>query len=137
MIFHKKLLRWFLDHRRPFPWRENNNPYNVWLSEIILQQTRATQGLPYYQKFVNTYPKIDYLAKAEQEDILKLWEGLGYYSRARNLKKSAKLIINEFNGQLPNNEEDLKSLPGIGDYTSKAIMAIAFNKKIIPLDGNV
>ena len=85
MIVHKKLLGWFLDHRRPFPWRENNNPYNVWLSEIILQQTRAAQGLPYYQKFVNTYPKIDYLAKAEQQDILKLWEGLGYYSRAINL----------------------------------------------------
>ena len=126
MIFHKKLLGWFLDHRRPFPWRENNNPYNVWLSEIILQQTRAAQGLPYYQKFVNTFTKIDYLAKAEQEDILKLWEGLGYYSRARNLKKTANKILNEFNGNLPRNINDLKTLPGIGDYTSTAIMALVF-----------
>ena len=117
MIFHKKLLGWFLDHRRPFPWRDNNNPYNVWLSEIILQQTRANQGLPYYQRFVNTYPKIDYLAKAGQEDILKLWEGLGYYSRAINLHSTAKQIVKDYEGRFPKDFEEIKKLKGIGDYT--------------------
>ena len=130
MIFHKKLLGWFLDHRRPFPWRENNNPYNVWLSEIILQQTRAAQGLPYYHKFVNTYPKIDYLAKAEQEDILKLWEGLGYYSRAINLHTTAKQIVNDYEGRFPKDFEEIKKLKGIGDYTASAIVSICFGQNI-------
>jgi A/G-specific adenine glycosylase len=137
MIFHKKLLGWFLDHRRPFPWRENNYPYNVWLSEIILQQTRAAQGLPYYQKFVNTYPKIDYLAKAEQQDILKLWEGLGYYSRAINLHDTAKQIVNDYEGRFPKDFEEIKKFKGIGDYTASAIVSICFGQKQAVVDGNV
>ena len=137
MSFQKKLLEWFSDHCRPFPWRENNNPYNVWLSEIILQQTRATQGLPYYRKFVNAYPKIDYLAKAGQEDILKLWEGLGYYSRAINLHATAKKIVNEYEGRFPKDFKEIKKLKGIGDYTASAIVSICFGQKQAVVDGNV
>ena len=137
MSFHKKLLRWFRYHRRPFPWRENNNPYNVWLSEIILQQTRATQGLPYYQKFVNAFPKIDYLAKAGQDDILKLWQGLGYYSRAINLHATAQQIENKYHGRFPKDFQEIKKLRGIGDYTASAIVSICFGQKQAVVDGNV
>ena len=137
MSFHKKLLRWFRYHRRPFPWRENNNPYNVWLSEIILQQTRAAQGLPYYQKFVNAFPKIDYLAKAGQDDILKLWQGLGYYSRAINLHATAQQIVNDYQGRFPKDFEEIKKLRGIGDYTASAIVSICFGQKQAVVDGNV
>jgi len=137
MSFNKKLLRWFHYHRRPFPWRENNNPYNVWLSEIILQQTRAAQGLPYYQKFVNAFPKIDYLAKAGQDDILKLWQGLGYYSRAINLHATAQQIVNEYHGRFPKDFEEIKKLRGIGDYTASAIVSICFGQKQAVVDGNV
>ena len=137
MSFHKKLLGWFLNHRRPFPWREKINPYKVWLSEIILQQTRASQGLPYYQKIINAFPKIDYLAMAGQEDILKLWQGLGYYSRAINLHATAKQIVNEYEGKFPKDFIEIKKLKGIGDYTASAIVSICFGQKQAVVDGNV
>ena len=137
MSFHKKLLGWFLNHRRPFPWREKINPYKVWLSEIILQQTRASQGLPYYQKIINAFPKIDYLAMAGQDDILKLWQGLGYYSRAINLHATAKQIVNEYEGKFPKDFIEIKKLKGIGDYTASAIVSICFGQKQAVVDGNV
>ena len=119
------------------PWKGEKNPYYIWLSEIILQQTRVEQGLPYFLKFKEKYPTVHDLANAEEDEVMKLWEGLGYYSRVKNLKKTAQIIIKDFNKSLPDNLLDLKSLPGIGDYTASAISAIAFNQQIIPLDGNI
>ena len=133
-FFTKQLLKWAKNINRPMPWKGEKNPYYIWLSEIILQQTRIAQGTPYYKAFVKTFPTVNELAVADEEVVLKLWQGLGYYSRARNLKKTARKIISNFGGILPSNIDDLKTLPGIGAYTSKAIMAIAFNKPIVPLD---
>jgi A/G-specific adenine glycosylase len=115
MSLQKKLLFWYNDNRRDFPWRKSKDPYKVWLSEIILQQTRAAQGLPYFLKFENAFPTVQSLAEAEEEEVLKLWQGLGYYSRARNLHFTAQTIVNEFNGIFPNDFKKLKSLKGIGE----------------------
>ena len=137
----KKILGWYDINKRCLPWRVGKNStkklYYRLLSEFMLQQTQVKTVIPYFENFISKIPDLKSLSRVRDAKLMKCWEGLGYYSRARNLKKSAKQIINEFKGQLPKNEDDLKSLPGIGDYTSKAIMAIAFNKKIIPLDGNV
>ena len=123
------------------PWRVGKKSpkklYYRLLSEFMLQQTQVKTVIPYFENFTSKIPDLISLSKVRDAKLMKCWEGLGYYSRAKNLKKTAKIIINEFKGKLPNNEEGLKSLPGIGDYTAKAIMAIAFNNKIIPLDGNV
>ncbi len=132
-----KLLNWYKKVKRPLPWRENPEPYKVWLSEIILQQTRVNQGMDYYHAFLNQYPSIHDLAKAEEDAVLKLWQGLGYYSRARNLLKTAKRVSNEFQGHFPERAQDLKKLPGIGPYTAAAIASICFEEEVAVLDGNV
>ncbi len=137
----KKIIKWYDNNKRILPWRakvsKKKKEYFTLVSEFMLQQTQVTTVIPYFNNFISKIPDLESLSKIRNEKLMKYWEGLGYYSRARNLKKSAKKIIKEFNGKLPYNEEDLKALPGIGDYTSKAIMAIAFNQKKIPLDGNV
>ena len=136
-----KILKWYDNNKRNLPWRKkvskSQKEYFTLVSEFMLQQTQVKTVIPYFENFTSKIPDLISLSKVRDAKLMKCWEGLGYYSRARNLKKAAKIIMNEFNGKLPNNEEGLKSLPGIGDYTSKAIMAIAFNNKIIPLDGNV
>jgi len=124
-------------NKRDLPWRNTNDPYSVWLSEIILQQTRIAQGLPYYLKFINKYPTINSLARANENDILILWQGLGYYSRARNLLKTAKFIVDECNGKFPSTYTELIKLKGIGEYTASAISSICFNERRAVLDGNV
>ncbi|MFT4661419.1 MAG: A/G-specific adenine glycosylase [Patiriisocius sp.] len=131
------ILDWYHDNQRILPWRENTEPYFVWLSEIILQQTRVEQGKPYYIKFLQSFPTVHDLANAPEKDIMKLWQGLGYYSRAKNLHKTAKIISQKFKGVFPNQLKQLKSLPGIGDYTAAAIASIAFNQPTPVLDGNV
>ena len=136
-----KILKWYDNNKRNLPWRKkvskSQKEYFTLVSEFMLQQTQVKTVIPYFENFTSKIPDLISLSKVRDTKLMKYWEGLGYYSRAKNLKKTAKIIINKFNGKLPNNEEALKSLPGIGDYTSKAIMAIAFNNKIIPLDGNV
>lgn len=132
-----QLLAWYQKEKRILPWREEPTPYHVWLSEIMLQQTRIEAVKPYYQRFLATLPTIESLANAEEETVLKLWEGLGYYSRARNLQKAAKLIVSSFGGNIPDNPEGLSTLPGIGEYTRNAILAIAFQKPYIAIDGNL
>ena len=137
----KEILNWYDNNKRILPWRKNlskkQKEYFTLVSEIMLQQTQVKTVIPYFNNFIKKIPNLETLAKTNNQKLMKCWEGLGYYSRARNLKKTAKKIIKEFNGSLPDNIEQLKTLPGIGDYTSTAIMAIAFNKQLIPLDGNV
>ena len=137
MNFSNILINWYLHNKRELPWRDTRNPYFIWLSEIILQQTQITQGLPYYLNFVKNYPTVFDLAKADETDVLNLWQGLGYYSRARNLHHSAKYIANELKGVFPNNYKDLLKLKGIGDYTASAIASICFNEPTPVVDGNV
>ncbi|MGB2273007.1 MAG: A/G-specific adenine glycosylase, partial [Flavicella sp.] len=137
MIFSKTLESWYLSNKRDLPWRNSSDPYRIWLSEIILQQTRVTQGLSYYEKFVVAFPTVFDLANAKEEQVLKLWQGLGYYSRARNLHFSAKYIVEELNGVFPKNYSSLLRLKGVGDYTASAIASICFNEKTAVVDGNV
>jgi len=137
----KKILHWYDNNKRLLPWRKRVSKkqiqYFTLVSEFMLQQTQVKTVIPYFNNFINKISSLEKLANVSEVKLMKCWEGLGYYSRARNLKKTAKKIISKFNGDLPSNIEELKTLPGIGDYTSRAIMAIAFNKPIIPLDGNV
>ena len=137
MTVSKTLTSWYLNNKRDFPWRKTTDPYKIWLSEIILQQTQIKQGLPYYEAFVRNYPTVFALAKANESDVLKLWQGLGYYSRARNLHATAKHVVANLNGKFPNNYIDLLKLKGIGDYTASAIASICFNENTAVLDGNV
>ena len=137
----KKILHWYDNNKRLLPWRKHVSKkqiqYFTLVSEFMLQQTQVKTVIPYFNNFINKIPNLKKLSNIGDIKLMKCWEGLGYYSRATNLKKTAKKIISEFNGKLPSTIEELKTLPGIGDYTSRAIMAIAFNKQIIPLDGNV
>ena len=137
MKFSSTLTNWYSTHKRELPWRNTKNPYNIWLSEIILQQTQIKQGLPYYLAFIEKYPTIFDLAKADESDVLKLWQGLGYYSRARNLHATAKSIIIELNGEFPKSYKELIKLKGVGDYTASAIASICFNEPTAVVDGNV
>lgn len=137
MIFNKDLITWYLENKRDLPWRLTTNPYNIWLSEIILQQTRVTQGLPYYRRFISAFPTIQNLAAASQEEVLKLWQGLGYYSRGRNLHETAQYITNDLQGEFPRTYKELLTLKGVGDYTASAIASICFNKPTAVVDGNV
>lgn len=137
MIFSNKLITWYLENKRFLPWRETKNPYAIWLSEIILQQTRVAQGLPYFEAFLNTYPTVTDLANAPEDDIMRLWQGLGYYSRARNLHASAKKVAYELNGVFPTNYKDLLTLKGVGEYTAAAIASIAYDEVVPVVDGNV
>lgn len=135
--FQSTLLQWYERHKRDLPWRKIHDPYRIWLSEVILQQTRVEQGMPYYEKFIRHYPSVEDLARADEDAVLKDWEGLGYYSRARNLHHAAKQIVGEFQGRFPDNFYDLLSLKGIGDYTAAAVSSIAFNEAKPVVDGNV
>ncbi len=137
MIFSEKLNLWYKNNQRDFPWRNTKNPYFIWLSEIILQQTKVAQGLPYYIAFVNKYATVYDLAKAKESEVLKLWQGLGYYSRARNLHFTAKDIVNNYNGIFPTNYKTLLQLKGVGDYTASAIASICYDEKSAVVDGNV
>jgi len=132
-----KQLAWYDKTKRDLPWRNTNDPYSIWVSEVMLQQTQVKTVMPYYERWIKTLPTIDKLANAPEQKILKLWEGLGYYSRAKNLKKSAKIIYKEMNGKLPHTVKNLQNLPGIGRYTAGAISSIAFGLKAPVLDGNV
>jgi A/G-specific adenine glycosylase len=132
-----KLISWYKKNARELPWRNSSDPYKVWLSEIILQQTRVAQGLPYYQKFTEAFPTVFDLAKAPEQKVLKLWQGLGYYSRARNLHHAAKQIVKDHKGVFPHEYHELKKLKGIGDYTAAAIASFCFNKPYAVVDGNV
>lgn len=136
-FFSLALLEWYRPERRLMPWKEEKNPYYIWLSEIILQQTRVEQGLPYFERFKAAYPSVSDLAQAEDDEVMKLWEGLGYYSRARNLLKAARLVHQDYQGQFPNSYEALLQLPGVGSYTAAAIAAFAFDLPEAVLDGNV
>ena len=136
-FFNDQILNWYSRNKRDLPWRQTENPYHIWLSEIILQQTRVNQGLPYYLKFVEEYPSVHDLANADEREVLRVWQGLGYYSRARNLHKCAKIISENHNGIFPNNFKELLNLPGIGNYTAAAIASIAFGEKVAVVDGNV
>ncbi|MBC7777456.1 MAG: A/G-specific adenine glycosylase [Phycisphaerae bacterium] len=136
-FFRKNLLDWSARNPRPMPWKGERDPYKIWLSEIILQQTRVEQGLPYYQKFVAKYPNVHQLADAPEDEVLKLWEGLGYYTRARNLHAAAKHIAYELEGTFPNNYESIRGLKGVGPYTASAIASFAFGLPHAVLDGNV
>ncbi len=137
----KKILDWYDNNKRILPWRKiiskKDKYYYTLVSEFMLQQTQVKTVVPYFENFIKKIPNLEKLSSINDKQLMKCWQGLGYYSRARNLKKTAKKIISNYKGNLPNNFEDLKTLPGIGDYTAKAIMAIAFNIPVIPLDGNV
>jgi A/G-specific adenine glycosylase len=131
-----KLLQWFKKHKRDLPWRKTKDPYAIWISEIMLQQTQVATVLPYYQKFLKSFPTLRHLAKANPSKVLKIWEGLGYYSRARNLHRASQILLNHFQGKIPDTLKDLLSLPGIGRSTAGAILSFAFNKEAPILDGN-
>lgn len=132
-----RLLPWFLDNKRSMPWRSNRTPYRVWISELMLQQTRVDQATPYFHRFMKRFPSMKSLASASQEDVLKMWEGLGYYSRARNLHKASQIIVDEYHGRFPSTAEEIIKLPGVGSYTAAAIGSLAFNLDLAVLDGNV
>jgi A/G-specific adenine glycosylase len=135
--FAKKLLSWSEKNPRNYPWTGEKDPYKIWISEIILQQTRSEQGKEYYKKFITKYPNVTQLAQASEDDILNSWKGLGYYSRARNLHVASKTILNEFHGKFPVSITDIKSLKGIGEYSAAAISSFAYNKPHAVVDGNV
>ena len=137
LMIKKPLLHWYKANKRDLPWRLTSDPYQVWLSEIILQQTRVAQGLPYYNQFIRNFPTVFDLAKAPEQKVLKLWQGLGYYSRARNLHQTAKDLVKHYKGVFPEDVEELKKLKGIGDYTAAAIASFCFNKAHAVVDGNV
>lgn len=137
MIFSNTLIYWYLQNSRELPWRKTKNPYYIWLSEIMLQQTRVAQGLSYYLKFTSTFPTVFDLANADESTVLKMWQGLGYYSRARNLHFTAKQIANDFNGEFPSTYKEIIKLKGIGDYTASAIASICFDENTAVVDGNV
>ena len=137
MSFSKKILLWYSANKRDLPWRNTRDPYKIWLSEILLQQTRVAQGLPYYHRFLEQYPSVNDLANAKEEEVLKLWQGLGYYSRARNLHATAKVVVSEHNGQFPSTYQGLLKLKGIGDYTASAIASSSFDQLEPVVDGNV
>lgn len=137
MYFSNRLIQWYLQNKRDLPWRNTSNPYIIWLSEIILQQTRVAQGLPYFEAFLNRFPTVLDLANAQEEEVLKLWEGLGYYSRGRNLHLTAKIIAFEMLGEFPSSFLELKKLKGVGNYTAAAIASFAYQEAVPVVDGNV
>src|SRR6478736_1262977 len=137
MIFSNILIKWYLQNKRDLPWRKTTDPYPIWLSEIMLQQTRVAQGMPYFLSFTTAFPTVFDLANASEEQVLKLWQGLGYYSRARNLHKTAQIVAFEMNGIFPDNYNDLLKLKGIGEYTAAAIASFSYNECVPVVDGNV
>jgi A/G-specific adenine glycosylase len=137
MSFENQLVKWYLNNKRELPWRENIDPYRVWISEIILQQTRVVQGEKYFNNFIKKFPSLESLSSADESEVLKMWKGLGYYNRAINIHKTAKKITNTLNGIFPNTYNELIKLKGIGDYTASAISSICFNEYNPVVDGNV
>lgn len=137
MNFHNILINWYLQNKRDLPWRKTTNPYLIWLSEIMLQQTRVAQGMPYFFSFTKEFPTVSDLANADEEQVLKLWQGLGYYSRARNLHKTAQYVANELNGIFPPTYKELLKLKGVGEYTAAAIASFSYNEAVPVVDGNV
>lgn len=137
MTFSNQLIQWYLHNKRDLPWRNTQNPYHIWLSEIMLQQTRVAQGLPYFMAFTDAFPTVFDLANASEEQVLKLWQGLGYYSRARNLHKTAQYVAKECNGVFPDSYIELLKLKGIGEYTAAAIASFSYNEVVPVVDGNV
>ena len=137
MSFSDRILNWYAEHKRALPWRETDNPYVIWLSEIILQQTRVEQGLPYFLRFASAYPNVTKFAQAPESEILRYWQGLGYYSRARNMHKASQLVQQEYAGVFPTDYQQLLRLPGIGEYTAAAIASFSTNSPHAVLDGNV
>jgi A/G-specific adenine glycosylase len=137
MNVSKIIQKWYLENHRELPWRNTSDPYKIWVSEIILQQTRVNQGIGYYIKFIENFPTVFILANSSIDKILKIWQGLGYYSRARNMHLTAKIIVEKYNGLFPQDQKELLKLNGIGDYTSAAISSIAFDKPCAVVDGNV
>jgi A/G-specific adenine glycosylase len=133
----EKLCHWFLLNKRDFPWREVADPYAIWISEVMLQQTQAAVVIPYFLRWMESYPTIQHLADAHIDDVIKIWEGLGYYSRARNLHNGARYIVDYFNGVIPDSAEKLKQIKGLGPYTIGAILSFAFHQKTVAVDGNV
>jgi len=131
------LLRWYRGHRRTLPWRESRDPYRIWISEVILQQTRIDQGLPYFERFLAAYPDVETLAAASLDEVLKVWEGLGYYARARNLHRAARAIVEHHDGRVPDTMEEISKLPGVGPYTAAAVLSIAYDRDHPVVDGNV
>lgn len=136
-FFVENIIAWYKKHHRKLPWRNTQNPYHIWLSEIILQQTRVKQGLPYYLKFVERYPTLQDLASASDNEVFRLWQGLGYYNRAKNMLTAARHLCENNQGEFPKNYQELLKLKGIGKYTAAAIASFAFNEKVAVLDGNV
>lgn len=137
MSFSKQLLQWFDKNRREMPWRELPTPYRVWVSEIMLQQTRVATVIPYFERFMQHLPDVEALSQADEDTLLLLWQGLGYYSRVMNLRKAARMIMDEYRGEIPSSREELLLLPGIGPYTAGAVASIAFGEKAAAVDGNV
>ncbi len=135
--FPKQIREWYFLHGRRLPWRETQDPYKIWISEVILQQTRVNQGLEYFQRFIKAFPNVEALAEASQTSLMQQWQGLGYYSRARNLHHAAQTIVNEYNGTIPQTYKKIKTLKGIGPYTAAAISSFAFNLPYAVVDGNV
>lgn len=135
--FQHDLLQWYDDNKRDLPWRRERDPYKIWVSEIMLQQTQVDTVIPYYERFMRLFPTVEALAEAEEETVLKAWEGLGYYSRARNLHQAVKEVKSAYGGQVPDSEKDVKALKGVGPYTAGAILSIAYNKPAPAVDGNV
>lgn len=136
-LFQKKLIKWFGECYRQLPWRETKDPYVIWISEVMLQQTQVVTVIPYFSRFISKFPNIYLLAESELLDVLKIWEGLGYYGRARNLHKSAKIIRDDFRGKIPDDYILFRKLPGVGEYIASAVLSIAFNKAYAVVDGNV
>jgi A/G-specific adenine glycosylase len=137
MDFKNIIIEWYRQNRRELPWRETSNPYYIWVSEVILQQTRVAQGVGYYERFISTFPSVYDLAEANIDQVLKVWQGLGYYTRARNLHNAAKFIVNQYNGEIPSNYESLIKIKGIGSYSAGAIASFAFKQSVPAIDGNV
>ena len=133
----QNLMTWYQDNQRRLPWRKTNDPYAIWVSEVMLQQTQVTTVIPYYHRFMTRFPTLASLAGSEQEQVLKLWEGLGYYARARNLHKAAGVVVDQFDGKIPGDKKNFKSLPGVGDYIAAAVLSIAFGVPLAVVDGNV
>lgn len=131
------IIKWYQQNKRELPWRKEKNPYHIWISEIMLQQTRIEAVIGYYERFLRNLPTIQDLAEVNEEKLLKLWEGLGYYNRARNLKKAAQIVQEKYDGKMPKHYEELLELPGIGEYTAGAISSIAYDEKAPAVDGNV
>ncbi len=137
MEIKQKLIQWYLLNQRSLPFRDSRNPYHIWISEIMAQQTQIDTMIPYYLRWIEQFPTIESVALAQESEILKAWEGLGYYRRARFIHAAAKKLVRDFNSVIPDNYDDIRSLPGIGDYTAGAIFSIAFNKPVLAVDGNV